>query len=129
MPDFTVRLVVQMRADKLSDIDDDAMVDALLQFPGAKQAWSNGVTEHRKIGRSTVEREIAIRWLEAYLRRHGAVRAGQVQSDAVDAGIARRTLRRASEDLGVVKNPPSGGSNVTWSLPKEIDVPAVAGDS
>jgi hypothetical protein len=30
------------------------------------------------------------------------------------------TIRRAADDMGIVRKPPGGGRNCTWELPAEV---------
>jgi hypothetical protein len=48
------------------------------------------------------------------------VPAGQVVEDAKQFGYTQKTLRRAAEDMGVIKDPPGGGRNCTWRLPDDV---------
>jgi hypothetical protein len=46
--------------------------------------------------------------------------SGKVQEDAKQAGMSVKTLRRAADDMDVVKQPPGGGRNCTWDLPNDV---------
>lgn len=61
-------------------------------------------------------RSEATAWLGDLLAE-GPVKATEVQSAAKQAGIAERTLRRASQDLGVRKSKAGMGGGWVWSLP------------
>jgi KaiC/GvpD/RAD55 family RecA-like ATPase len=76
---------------------------------------------HGKVGRPPDKRAAAAEWLTTYLFNAGQpVPAGKVFEDAKQFRMTSKTLRRASEDMGVVKNPPGGGRSCKWSLPQEI---------
>jgi KaiC/GvpD/RAD55 family RecA-like ATPase len=70
----------------------------------------------------TDERRSALReaeeWLEEMLIESKP--AAEVQRDAADAGIAKRTLRRAAESLGVVKEKAGMSGAWKWSLPLKV---------
>jgi hypothetical protein len=62
----------------------------------------------------------AIRFLEELLA-HGAVPSKRVEAEAKAAGIAKRTLERAKESLGVVSKKRDG--IWFWTLPEDRQVP------
>lgn len=63
----------------------------------------------------------AAEWLANYLNaKGGPALASEIHEDANQYRISRNTLRRAANDLDVVKNPPSGGRNCTWDLPQDL---------
>jgi hypothetical protein len=77
-------------------------------------------------GRPADKRSQACEWLTGYLWR--ALQKGgsdypvlgkQVQEDAMQFGMSYRTLRRAADDMKIVKSG-RGGTNVTWALPQPI---------
>jgi AAA domain-containing protein len=73
------------------------------------------------IGRPADRRAHACEWLVNYLWEAGEpVRAGLVAEDAKHHGLTSKTLRRAAEDMKIVKQPPGGGRSCTWELPDEI---------
>jgi putative DNA primase/helicase len=72
-----------------------------------------------KVGRPPEKRAQAAEWLTIYLAEHGAVAAGTVIEDAKQHGMSTKTLRRASEDIKIVKTPPGGGKNCVWDLSDE----------
>lgn len=73
-----------------------------------------------KVGRSPDKRAAAGEWLTVYLATAGGpVAAGLVQEDAKQHGMAIKTLRRAADDMGIVKSA-KGGPNVTWDLPDDV---------
>jgi hypothetical protein len=73
------------------------------------------------VGRPPDKRADAAEWLTNYIWAYGKpVPAGLLQEDAKQRQISTKTLRRAADDMGVVKNPPGGGRNCTWDLPDEI---------
>lgn len=74
-----------------------------------------------KVGRPPDKRAAAAEWLTTYLADEGGpVNSGKVQEDAKQYGMSTKTLRRAAEDMGIVKHPPGGGRNCTWDLPEEV---------
>jgi hypothetical protein len=79
--------------------------------------------ENRKgnVGRPPNRRSQAAEWLSNYLLEAGhPVPSGQVFEDAKHHGMTNKTLRRAADDMGVLRDPPGGGRNCTWELPKEV---------
>jgi putative DNA primase/helicase len=72
----------------------------------------------------TDERRSALReaeeWLEEMLIESKP--AAEVQRDAADAGISRKTLRRASETLGIVKEKTGMKAGWVWSLPPKMPI-------
>lgn len=50
----------------------------------------------------------------------GPVPAGRVFEDAKHFGMNAKTLRRAAQDMDIVRNPPGGGRNCTWELGTDI---------
>jgi putative DNA primase/helicase len=78
-----------------------------------------------KIGRPNDKRQAAAEWLTKYLAKaivagDAPVLSSKVQEDAKHYGMASKTLRRAAEDMGVVKTPPGGGRNCKWDLPDDV---------
>lgn len=74
-----------------------------------------------KIGRPADKRADACEWLTNYMvGKGGPVPASRVMDDARSNSMAIKTLRRAAEDMGIVRNPPGGGRNCTWDLPDEV---------
>jgi putative DNA primase/helicase len=79
------------------------------------------------IGRKPADKRAqACEWLTQYLfaalmRNDGTypVHGKQIQEDAMQTGMAYRTLRRAADDMKIVKSG-RGGHAVTWALPAEI---------
>jgi hypothetical protein len=72
-----------------------------------------------KIGRPADKRAAASEWLVTYLVENGPTKAGAIQEDAKQYGMSAKTLRRAAEDMGVVKSA-GGGPNTTWDLPNDV---------
>lgn len=71
------------------------------------------------VGRPPEKRAAASEWLTHYLLAAGGpVLAGKVTEDAKHANMNARTLRRAAQDMGVVKA--GGGPAITWDLPPEL---------
>jgi hypothetical protein len=74
-----------------------------------------------KVGRPADKRAAAAEWLTTYLADAGkAVQSSKIQEDAKQYNMSPKTLRRAAEDMGVVKNPPGGGRLCTWDLPQDV---------
>lgn len=74
-----------------------------------------------KVGRPPDKRAAAAEWLTTYLADAGKpVLSSTIQEDAKQHAMAAKTLRRAAEDMGIVKAPPGGGRNCTWDLPDEV---------
>jgi hypothetical protein len=98
------------------EVDEEMMAfDPMRLFEGKAQP------NEKKTGRPPDKRAAAAEWLTTYLADAGGpVLASQIHEDAKQYGMAQKTLRRAGDDMGVVKNPPGGGRNVTWDLPDEV---------
>lgn len=73
-------------------------------------------------GRPPDKRAAAAEWLTRYLLEAGKpVKAGTVFEDAKQyATFTGKTVRRAADDMGVIRNPAGGGPKCTWSLPPEL---------
>lgn len=69
-------------------------------------------------GRPPEARDRAMDWLRFRLVSGRQVSATTVYDDAAKAGMSPKTLKRAAEDLGVVKVPAGGGRTCKWRLPK-----------
>jgi hypothetical protein len=73
------------------------------------------------IGRPPDKRAAAAQWLSEYLAMAGGpVLAGQIFEDAKQYNMSAKTVRRAAEEMHVVKVPPGGGPKVTWDLPPKV---------
>jgi hypothetical protein len=73
------------------------------------------------IGRPPDKRAEACQWLSNYLAlARKPVKASVVFEDAKQYGMSNKTLQRAAADMGIVKQPPGGGKNVTWDLPPQV---------
>jgi hypothetical protein len=91
--------------------DDDADFDPMRLFE----------TRKGNVGRPPDRRSQAAEWLSRYLfEAGGPVPAGKVIEDAKHYGMTQKTLRRAADDMEIVRNPPGGGRNCTWDLPQEV---------
>jgi hypothetical protein len=78
-------------------------------------------SDKKSTGRPPDKRAAAAEWLTTYLANAGKpVLSGTIQEDAKQYGMSQKTLRRAAEDMSVVKNPPGGGRNCTWWLPDDV---------
>jgi hypothetical protein len=74
-----------------------------------------------KVGRPPDKRAAAAEWITTYLAEAGGpVKSTLIQEDAKQAGMSQKTLRRAADDMEVVKDPPGGGRNCTWDLPDDV---------
>jgi AAA domain len=74
-----------------------------------------------KMGAPDDKRKDAVQWLIAYLANAGEpVKSGQLFEDARAKKMAVKTLKRAANEIGVIRNPPGGGRNCTWELPDEV---------
>jgi hypothetical protein len=62
----------------------------------------------------------AAEWLTLHLHRVGPAKAGTLIDTAERYGFTPRQIRRAAEDMAVVKDPAIGGRNATWQLPSEV---------
>ena len=71
-------------------------------------------------GRSREKRLAAIEWLTDFLLAESpqGVLAGQVQTAAHKVGITPRTLRRAADDLEIVRTL-GGGPYTRWALSED----------
>jgi hypothetical protein len=77
-------------------------------------------------GRPADKRAQACEWLTQYLWEKLAAGDGSyptlgtvVQEDALQAGMSYRTVRRAADDMKIIKSG-KGGTGVTWSLPSAV---------
>jgi hypothetical protein len=97
-------------------VDEELMAfDAMRLFSKDKDDKSG------KVGRPPDKRAAAAEWLTTYLAEAGEpVKGSTVQEDAKQYGMSIKTLRRAADDMGVVKDPPGGGRNCTWDLPEDV---------
>lgn len=72
-------------------------------------------------GRPPDKRAAAAEWLTNYLASAGEpVKAGDILEDAKQYGMSSKTIRRAADDMKVVKDPPGGGKGCTWELSNEV---------
>lgn len=79
------------------------------------------ITGDGKPGRKPEKRTQAAEWLATTIFMNGGpMPAGQVFEDAKQYGLSSKTVRRAADDMKVVRNPPGGGRNCTWDLPDEL---------
>ena len=72
------------------------------------------------------KREAASEWLTNHLAAQGQAKVPDIKAAARVEDIAWRTMRRAADELGVIKQPHGHGprSYTTWELPP--DHPAVS---
>jgi hypothetical protein len=74
-----------------------------------------------KVGRPPEKRAAAAEWLTNYLAQAGGpVLSSTIQEHAKHYGMSVKTLRRAADDMGVVKTPPGGGRHCTWDLNDDV---------
>lgn len=76
-----------------------------------------------QVGRPPTKMAEAHEWLCQYLLAapDHTMRARDIREDAQQHGHTRKTLDRAASDMGIVKDPPDGGSpQTTWTLPPEL---------
>lgn len=123
-----------MEMDDVGDVPYLILADDSLDFDPMRLV----VTESGggKIGRPPDKRAAACEWLTNYLYAvwwnglpaidnkpavaPGPAPAGRVMEDAQQFGMASKTLRRAAQDMEIVRNPPGGGRNCDWQLPDEV---------
>jgi hypothetical protein len=72
------------------------------------------------VGRPPDKRAAAAEWLTTFLATNGPTLSSLIQEDAKQYGMAIKTLRRAADDMEIVKNPPGGGRNCVWDLPDDV---------
>lgn len=81
------------------------------------------VTGDGKPGRKPDKRADAAEWLASHMAvtlGGQPVPAGQIMEDAKQVAMAAKTVRRAADDMGIIRNPPGGGRNCTWDLPPDL---------
>jgi hypothetical protein len=93
------------------------LIEGECEFDASRLAMS---AEPGKVGRKPDKRAAAAEWVTQYLAQNGASKAGDVIEDAKQFGLANKTVRRAADDMGVVRTPPGGGRNCTWDLPNDL---------
>ena len=71
-----------------------------------------------KPGPEPEARNAAVEWLAAVLSP-GRVATAEVKSEAKAAGLAWRTIQRAADELGVIREKPSFGGGWAWRLPDD----------
>jgi len=109
-----------------TDVDETSVGEVpLLRFDSELQTFDPMALfhgyRHGRTGRPPDKRAAAAEWLTNYLAAVGApVASGKVLEDAKQFGMALKTLRRAADDMAIVKNPKGGGRNCTWDLPDEV---------
>jgi hypothetical protein len=116
---YTVRLRLTVDADLESVEELVGMLEqranahyAVIETKTTMHQWESG----QGSGRPPNDRRRASRWLVWFLSRQGKpVPAADVYASAERAGIRPRTLRRAADELNIVKTPPVG-PQTAWSL-------------
>jgi hypothetical protein len=97
------------------DVDSELMVFDPLRL------FSKKDSANRKVGRPPEKRAAAAEWLTTFLAdAGGAVLSSQIAEDAKQYGMSQKTLRRAADDMGIVKIPPGGGPKCKWDLPNDV---------
>ena len=81
----------------------------------AREAASKSVDQAR-LGRPPAARTTATEWLSALLET-GGVAVARIRAEAADAGLAWRTVQRACEDLGALRQYTANGG-WQWRLPE-----------
>lgn len=71
------------------------------------------------VGRPPEKRAQAAEWLATYLAQYGATLSSTIQEDAKQVNMSIKTLRRAADDMDVVKDPPTG-KLCRWDLNDEM---------
>lgn len=83
-----------------------------------------------KPGRRPDKRADACEWITNYLAAAGQpVPSKVVMEDGKHHGMTARTLRRAADDMGVIRHPAGGGPKCTWDLSPEVKQALGAGGS
>jgi hypothetical protein len=90
-----------------------------------------GDVEEGKVGRKPEKRAAAAEWLATRMMAKGGapIAAKEILGDAKNVGITGKTIRRAADDMGIVRNPPQGGPACTWDLPADLKKALKAGSS
>jgi hypothetical protein len=97
------------------EVDEELMAFDPLRLFSKKDSAS------KKVGRPPEKRAAAAEWLTTYLADAGGpVLSSAIAEDAKQYGMAQKTLRRAADDMGVVKIPPGGGPKCKWDLPNDV---------
>jgi hypothetical protein len=97
-------------------VNDAVLVEAnaVVHFKGAGAAGGDGAASGEKMA-------VAIEFLTLLLAPNGPVPVSEIEQQGKAMGVSLRTLRRASEGLGVIKKREGfgPGSFVTWALPDD----------
>jgi hypothetical protein len=70
-------------------------------------------------GRPPVKRAEAAEWLVGYLAE-GPIKQSKCLEDGLQHNLSQNTIKRAAEDIRLVKKPPGGGKGCTWELPAAL---------
>lgn len=103
-------------AYRLVTADSDYEV-ARVEWEGRVNHTAHTLLGERLTGPEAQARTEAEAWLDDYLAQAGSAKAGDVKREARKAGIAERTLERASVSLGVAKRSEGYPRQTYWSLP------------
>ena len=77
--------------------------------------------EPARAGRRPDKRSAAAEWIATYLAGKGKpMLAKDVLEDGKGNGLTARTIRRAADDMGIVRRPAGGGPKCTWDLPPDL---------
>lgn len=108
-------------------LSDEEMIEDVARFnlAGETDSFYKGGAIDLVIGAATdvsprgapEKRSAAVEWLIGYLRL-GPRPATELKEDAVQHGHKWTTIRRAADEVGVIR--PKGGRNSTWALPPEL---------
>jgi hypothetical protein len=122
MREYTLRFRLRMLGEP-DDVEWFAkqLAADLIEKDGVLETWVLKPVERRTAGgRPAHDREAAERWLVNYLRhKRKPMPTALVYDAAEQAGISRRTLRRAADSMHIVRHPKVGGPKTTWALPEE----------
>lgn len=112
------------------DVDVDTEQDTIKEVPMLLYTGETAFDARRLLasqeagtpGRKPDKRAEADEWLTMHLfsQPNYTLPAGKVYEDAKQYAITQKTLLRAASDMGVIKDPPKGGRNVTWTLPPDL---------
>lgn len=103
------------------DVEIPALVGGAEIVFDARRLLATSKDGDGKVGRRPDKRAEAAEWLVDYfVAANAPVKAQMVVEDAKQYGIASKTLRRAADDMAIIRDPATGGKNCTWDLPPEV---------
>lgn len=113
--------------DVTVDLDDDevaqpgrlVLVSDESKFNALNVVTFNGGSGYKATDDNPEKRQVAGEWLTLMLM-HGPMPARDVYSKAAEVGVSKMTMRRAADDLSLVKRRHGFGPNsyITWELPE-----------